>query len=776
MKKIFLIWLILSVGILGQTSKTGVLSGYVYEASNGEGLIGANVFIEKLGVGASANLNGFFSLPNIPIGEHTVTISFIGYKPQKIKTKITADDNKILKVYLETDVIQSSEVVVVDSIRISDKLYSKPVSKIEMTSQQINSIPRVVEADLLRSLQTLPGVQSLSDFSSALYIRGGTPDQNLYLIDGADVYNPEHAFGLFSTFNTNAIKKAELSKGGFSADYGGRLSSVLNVINLDGNRNNFQGDVSISLLAASTTLQAPLGSFGSISASFRRTYLDQTIAKVMDDIPSYYFLDGNVKAFLDISDKDKVVISFYGGEDDLDYQFDADKPESPHFKYRWGNVTGSVNWRRILTPKLFANFWITGSRFSSDMSLDEIDLREENEIGDITAKTALEYYFSSSLNFKFGFEYKNLGGKYLEEFPGGIVDISQFRNHYISYFTGNWQPSDRFGVEAGLRYDYFNGPKDFQDFSPRATLRYRLNETSNLKLSTGIYRQYLNRIPRMFMASIWTTVDDNSESSRSVHYILGYQKELFRIYSLEIEGYYKDYKNVYSFNQTLVTDVVPTRFTEDNVPVYGSTRGILQRGDGYSYGAEILLRKEYGAISGWLGYSLSFTENKVDGLNRQNYFAPRHDRTHTVNSVFNVDLNNFFNELSGNSESQGPSKWILGLNFIYSTGQPITIPGSVYNIKPIPDWEYPRDISLYPTELNTVRLPAYFRADLSITYEKKYSWGTIAPYIQVYNVSNRKNVWFINYDYEINNNQVSSEIEYFNMLPILPSIGINIKF
>ncbi|HEX2983514.1 MAG TPA: TonB-dependent receptor, partial [Ignavibacteriales bacterium] len=382
MKKIFLIWLVLSVGIWGQTSKTGALSGYIYEASNGEGLIGANVFIEKLGIGASANLNGFFSLPNIPLGEHTVTISFIGYKPQKIKTKITADNNKILKVYLETDVLQSSEVVVVDSIRISDKLYSKPVSKIEMTSQQINSIPRVVEADLLRSLQTLPGVQSLSDFSSALYIRGGTPDQNLYLIDGADVYNPEHAFGLFSTFNTNAIKKAELSKGGFSADYGGRLSSVLNVINLDGNRNNFQGDISISLLAASTTLQAPLGSFGSISASFRRTYLDQTIAKVMDDIPSYYFLDGNVKAFLDISDKDKVVISFYGGEDDLDYQFDADKPESPHFKYRWGNVTGSVNWRRILTPKLFANFWITGSRFSSDMSLDEIDLREENEIGD----------------------------------------------------------------------------------------------------------------------------------------------------------------------------------------------------------------------------------------------------------------------------------------------------------------------------------------------------------------------------------------------------------
>lgn len=781
MRNLFLLFVffLISHELLPQAVKESAsIGGFVYDAKNGEALIGANVFIKELGVGASANISGYFVITNIPNGEHILTASYVGYKSQSMKIDIVNDKSVAIKIYLESETILSREVIVTaDSMKIVDKLFNKPISKVELTSTQINNIPRVVEADLLRSLQTLPGVQSLSDFSSALYIRGGTPDQNLYLIDGTDVYNPEHAFGLFSTFNTNAIKKAELMKGGFSAEYGGRLSSVLNVVNLDGNRNHFQGEMGISLLSGSATFQAPLWNLGSISGSFRRTYLDQTIAKWNKDIPNYYFYDGHVKSFLDLSDKDKVIVSFYGGEDNLDFKFDSDKEDSPGFQYRWGNVTGSVNWKRIIMPELFANIWITGSRFSSNFSFDEAKFKEENHINDLTFKGSFEYFYSQNLIWKFGGEYKNLNGGYIEEFGAGSVDISQLRNHYITYLTGQYRPIEKIDMEAGLRYDYFDGPAKYNDFSPRFSVKYRIDDYSNIKFSTGIYRQYLNRIPRFFMASIWAAVDENTKGSKSTHYILGYQRELFGTYEFEAEIYYKDFKDLYTFNMNMITEVKPGKFDDKGNPIYNELNGLFNRGDGRSYGLELFIRKDYGALTGWLGYSLSRTEAKVDYLNAGKYFAPRHDRTHTVNAVMNIDIGNFINELFDKPADYKSAKWIFGFNMIYATGQAITIPGSIYYVRKFPDWDDNQfGIALYPTELNTQRLPSYMRIDLSLTYEKDYGFMKLAPYIQVYNATNNKNVWFINYENEIKNMRIEPKIEYYYMLPILPSIGVNIKF
>ena len=423
---VFLAAFVTSVAI-AQTNRTASVSGFIYDASNGEALIGANVFLENTLLGSSTNLNGYYVIPKIPAGESILIVDYIGYKQFKRKLFLTPGDMKVVTVSLEVGNIQMEKVVVTgEALTTSEKLFRKPISKIELTPRQIKQMPQVAEADLLRSLQTLPGILPISDFSSALYVRGGTPDQNLHLIDGTEIYNPEHAFGLFSTFNMDAIKKVELSKGGFGAQYGGRLSSILNVTNLDGNREEFEGTGSISLLSAKTTVQMPIGTVGSLSGSFRRTYFDKTIAKAIDNVPNYYFYDGNVKAFFDINDKNKLTISGYGGEDVLDLTFNNNSSEDVGFNYDWGNTTGSIRWTRVISPRLFANFWITGSRFESDFDFgDTVDFREKNFVSDFTFKGHFEYHLSRHFTTNFGFEQKNLHLIFLQDFPGGKINIEQ---------------------------------------------------------------------------------------------------------------------------------------------------------------------------------------------------------------------------------------------------------------------------------------------------------------------------------------------------------------
>jgi len=327
-----------------------------------------------------------------------------------------------------------------------------------------------------------------------------------------------------------------------------------------------------------------------------------------------------------------------------------------------------------------------------------------------------------------------------------------------------------------LRYDYFNSDKDYQNLDPRLSIKYRLTETSNLKFATGLFHQYVNRMPRLFFASIWTTADQFTAGSSAQHYILSYQKEIGQIYELEVEAFYKKYNDIHQFNHTMLTEIEADKYENDE-PVFTESRGLFNTGDGESYGLEILLRKDYGAITGWLGYSLARTNYTFDELNQGNSYIPRHDRTSTINFVANTDLDQLWTEVFGGTQDEDNSKWLFGMNFIYSTGQPITVPNSAYVARRLPDWtDNQNSISLYPTQLNTVRLPDYIRMDISITWEKKYIGWTLAPYLQIFNLGNRKNVWFIEYENELKDNQVEQKIDTIGMLPILPSIGVNIKF
>ena len=642
----------------------------------------------------------------------------------------------------------------------------------------MSQIPQAVESDLLRSLQTLPGITSLSDFSSALYVRGGTPDQNLYLVDGTDVYNPEHAFGIFSTFNTQAIKKVTMSKGGFGSEYGGRLSSVLDVTNIDGNRKEFVGNVNVSLLSASTTLQMPVGSIGSISGSFRRTYLDQTVAKWVDDIPQYYFYDGNLKGFFDLDKSNKLTFSVFNSKDDLDFKLDPDAEESLSFLYNWGNLTGSINWKHIFSPKLFASFWTTASRFTSNFDFDAVEFKEYNKLTDYAVKGALEYYASNNLNIKFGLEQKLLHLVLEQNSNTGTIDVNVRRQHTSGYASADWKPTENLSLQFGLRANLFNTNKYDFNVAPRFTAKYRLTESSNLKFATGRYYQYLNRIPRLFFSSIWVSADENLKPSSSDHFILGYQKEIDAVYEFEVEAYYKTYKNIYQYNQLIATDVTPSGYDERGNPIYGTSQGVFTRGDGKSYGLEFMLRKDIGALTGWVSYSISKTEHEFDGINKGKKYTPRHDRTHIANAVLNTNLTELFSE-----DRNSKSNWILGISFVYTTGQPITTPGSAYYINPLPAWDnIPTKgddvpgVNLYPSDINTFRLPDYIRMDVSLTWENKFETWSISPYLQIFNIGNRSNVWFINYDKSLENGQIVQKIEKTTMLPILPSIGVKINF
>ena len=774
--KLLIILILVSGSIFAQSF---TFSGTVLEKSTGEALIGANVYLKELNYGASTNISGYFVIPNIPKGSYKLLVSYVGYKTQEIKITVNKDCQNCISVELEDEAVRTSEVVVsADSIRTIDKLYAKSVSQIELSPRQLSQIPQAVESDLLRSLQTLPGITSLSDFSSALYVRGGTPDQNLYLVDGTDVYNPEHAFGIFSTFNTQAIKKVTMSKGGFGSEYGGRLSSVLDVTNIDGNRKEFVGNVNVSLLSASTTLQMPVGSIGSISGSFRRTYLDQTVAKWVDDIPQYYFYDGNLKGFFDLDKSNKLTFSVFNSKDDLDFKLDPDAEESLSFLYNWGNLTGSINWKHIFSPKLFASFWTTASRFTSNFDFDAVEFKEYNKLTDYAVKGALEYYASNNLNIKFGLEQKLLHLVLEQNSNTGTIDVNVRRQHTSGYASADWKPTENLSLQFGLRANLFNTNKYDFNVAPRFTAKYRLTESSNLKFATGRYYQYLNRIPRLFFSSIWVSADENLKPSSSDHFILGYQKEIDAVYEFEVEAYYKTYKNIYQYNQLIATDVTPSGYDERGNPIYGTSQGVFTRGDGKSYGMEFMLRKDIGALTGWVSYSISKTEHEFDGINKGKKYTPRHDRTHIANAVLNTNLTELFSE-----DRNSKSNWILGISFVYTTGQPITTPGSAYYINPLPAWDnIPTKgddvpgVNLYPSDINTFRLPDYIRMDVSLTWENKFETWSISPYLQIFNIGNRSNVWFINYDKSLENGQIVQKIEKTTMLPILPSIGVKINF
>ncbi len=739
------------------------ISGFIKDESNGESLIAVNVFIKDTYLGTTTNKSGYYIINNAPTGQLILVASCIGYQEQEIPLSLVPNESKVLNIQLKSEVIQGQQVTVT-----AEKTSRKEVktSLVKITPRKLQSAPQMAEPDLMRVLQTLPGVLTLSEFSSGLYIRGGTPDQNLILLDGTEVYNVNHLFGIFSTFDVDAVKQVDLLRGGFPAQYGGRMSSVLDITNKDGNQKQFEGKTSIGLISAKTALQGPIGK-GSWFFSGRRTYIDYIIntaekitsgetKETLETIPDYYFYDTHFKLYQDLGHHNKLAFTVYRGRDNMNYAVDP-----MDMTFQWGNQAVTGKWTHIFNENMFFNLYTTYSRYN--ISLEEDDAIAtflfENTVDDITIKSDVEYFPSRTHIVKAGFIFKRLNSQYSQEFNLTEMIFRSNSNQYSLYLQDNWTVSPVFNIQAGLRLNLYQ-PREFVntfdrveyrgknslEFEPRLSFSYRLSENTTLKSSWGRYLQYITIVPfgnaDFSFMDIWFPCDNSYRPGEALHYIAGIETRLPFDIRFDWEIYYKNIPHVYEFNPNA-----------NKIP---QGKDFFYQGKGNAYGADFYLEKNVGRLAGWLSYSLGWTKRKFPELNDGKPFYPKYDRRHLFHAIATYQLTD---------------RWTANFGWTYGTGQAYTQPVSHYQLL-MPD----RSVSLViGEERNVSRLPPYHRMDLGIRYDsdiRKKVLKQWAFYFQVYNVYNRRNLWFRHVDPEMRPPETSE----IRMLPIVPTFGFEFYF
>ncbi|MCD4651435.1 MAG: TonB-dependent receptor, partial [Candidatus Cloacimonetes bacterium] len=538
--RLIMILLLLCLSVAGLQAAT--VHGYVFEKSSREPMLYAAVMIKGTNLGQYTNKKGYFVINEVPSGEFEVFASKMGFQPLTISKKaMSAEETIYLEIELTRGAVQIAGLVI-KAKQFEDEINSRQikVSKINQSTEQLKEVVALAEADVMRSIQALPGVTPISDFSSGLYVRGGSPDQNLILLDCIDVYNPSHFGGIFSTFNTDAVKNVELLKGGYPATYHGRLSSVLDVTNREGNRKKFTGIARISMLSSSATVEGPWemgGQKGSYMGSFRRTYLDVMKAAMDLEMPDVYFYDGHAKVNWDYSTKDKFSLSTYFGKDFIKFNFGAD------LLLQWGNETVSAQWTHLFNPQLFSHFVLAGSHFGSLFRVDYDSENNEyydraNDIWDATFRAMLAWKPSESHLIEYGFDVKynavlleNTTNLDIDKSGLPMVDVSSAT--YSMYTQDSWDINAYWTFQAGLRatlcstkskYLANDPTTEYFRVAPRMHLRRKLTTTSNVFAAYGRYYQYLSMLSmdEMSPMDLWFPLDETVEPGVSNHYIFGY--------------------------------------------------------------------------------------------------------------------------------------------------------------------------------------------------------------------------------------------------------------
>lgn len=740
--KILSILLLLSVSVMART--TGTINGFVRNADDGEPLAYANVFLRDTNLGAMSNEKGYYVIHHIPPGEYTLVFSMIGFEREEKKVTIRANQNTTVNAQLRINVIEMNAIVKTASRERFER--EVEISTTSLNARQLISLPMLAEADLFRTLQLLPGVVSRSDFSSQLYVRGGSPDQNLILLDGVTVYNPFHLGGVFSTFNVDAIKNVEFMTGGFPAEYGGRLSSVLKITNREGNSKRFQGTANISLLSAKSTVEGPIPR-GSYLLAARRTYFDQLFKGTKYDFP-YYFYDLQGKTNLDLNTAHRITLSGFWGDDVLDFSVD-EEDVSVNLDWLWGNRTSSLNWRWIIKPQLYSELLLTRGRFRNDLDLtiagtSRAALVIHNSITDYTLKGDFTYFGISGHEIKFGGIRSWLDFKYRIK----INEIELFNYHEMPgitsiYTQDQWQIGKKTSIRLGGRVDYYNMGSRWR-VSPNIALKYRRWENVALKVSWGVYHQYLTTASsdeqNFSFMDLWFPLTKSYLPLSATHYVAGLEWWLPYDVVLTAELYYKELANLLELNEN-------GDFADKSDDFFV--------GNGFARGAEILLRKSVGRLTGWLGYSLALTKRDINHV----VYYPKQDRRHSLNLVLNFDL------------GRG---WTLGTVFSYGSGTPFTpVLGKMAHYEwDFNDNELNEDIYNIRGPKNSARYPAYHRMDVSIRKKWKLFGLKNTPYLQIVNVYNQKNVFFYFWDHDSN----PSKLVTITMFPFLPTLGIEFDF
>ena len=694
------------------SAQSTIISGFISDSSSGEALIGANVILQETGQGMATDMNGYYVIQDISPGDYVLMVSYVGFSLRKEKLTIAEGESIKLNIALLEEVVELSQVEVTAE-QLQRKANIQP-SKINLSPRMMKAAPALAEPDLFRTIQALPGVLTTSEFSTGLVIRGGNTDQNLILLDGVTVYNPSHLGGIFSNFIVDGVKEAELIKGAYNAEYGGRLSAVLNIISREGNQKKFEGKANLSLLSAQTTLEGPFYK-GAWVLSGRRTYFDQ-IFKNNPNIPPYYFYDIQSHVYSDITAKDRLSLSFYNGIDDLLFGTFG-------LAGRWGNSTLSTQYRRVFSEKLIGNFLYANSLFFTEFGLGGSNgLNSDNQIDDATVAVNFSWFKSSENTVKFGAQLKNLGFLYTNTFGDSLqFKIETKPKEFASYAKLKYSPSEKFILEPGVRINLYNVYSDsiFPDL--RLGMKYLLNDDRYLNFSLGNYHQFIATFQDDYNPTIldqWIAVDNSIAPAKSSQIVLGYEEYLNNLYKLQVEGYYKDIKNLFTFEES--------RATTDEAVSDSVLSDIVTPSNGYAYGLELFAQKMSGRLSGWLAYTFSVSRKSMNSIfyDKSEEYYNSWDRTHSFSALGNYIFNN---------------KWDMNWKLSLQSGQAYTPIIGYYNqILPESPDEVFRTI---PGTRNSARYSPYSRLDLGFVYHTKIFGSKMDIYVQIINVFNRKNTF-----------------------------------
>ncbi len=768
---LFLLLCLIANGIWAQ--RRLAVSGTVRDKGSGETLVGATVLLlENPRSAVQTNAYGFYSL-NAPAGKYRLVVSFSGYSSDTIPVNLST--NQTIPVSMSAEVAQMEQVV------ISSRNNNSNVTKAQMGVQklsvaEIKNIPVIFgEADILKTIQLLPGVQSGGDGSSSFYVRGGSVDQNLILLDESTVYNPSHLLGFFSTFNSDAIKDVTLYKGSIPAEFGGRLASVLDVIMDDGNMETFHASGGIGLISSRLNVQGPIEKDdGSFIVSARRTYADVFLKLSRDSTTrssSLYFYDINAKANYKLGANDHIYISGYFGKDNLGL--------GNTFGLDYGNSTATLRWNHIFSNRLFSNSSLIYSKYSYNIGINSgnNDITVNSYIADWHFKEDLEYSAGTGSRIKIGLDlidHKTSPGVITASESSNFISLSLEDRHalenalYISHdLTVGEKISLEYGLRAGMftmlgpgsfyKYDssgnaidtfkYSSGQvvKNYINLEPRFSMSYRLNDVSSVKIAFTRTTQNLHLLSNSTSSNptdVWIPSSNNVKPEIADQVSAGYFRNFHEnLYEFSAEVYYRNMQNQIDYKKG--AELIANENVESQ----------LLFGKGRAYGIELFLKKKFGAFTGWLSYTLSRTERQFPGVNNNNWYPANQDRTHDLALVGVYKLS---------------AKWTLSADFVYYTGNAVTWPDGKYEVNGAA-------VFLYSSR-NGYRMPPYNRLDLSATLQgkktKKFdsNWN-----FSLYNAYGRENPYSISFQQDPANPAKTQAVQYA-LFRWVPSITYNFKF
>jgi CarboxypepD_reg-like domain/TonB-dependent Receptor Plug Domain/Secretin and TonB N terminus short domain len=771
--------------------KQYTLSGLINEEGSGESLIGAIIYIPKQGKGTACNQFGFYSI-RLDEGEYMLEASFIGYEVMKKNVKLN-NDTKL-------DIALSPATVILQEAIVSARKADANVSAIKMSREKmeistIKAMPAFMgETDVMKSLQMLPGVQSSGDATANLNVRGGSYDQNLVLLDDAPIYNPSHALGFFSVFNADAIKNVEIYKGGIPAQYGDRLSSVVDIRMKDGNLNEYEGVANVGTIASKLSFEGPIQKGkSSFIMSGRYSYAGFTadnfsklangIGVFKKELQNYQegnkvnFYDLNLKVNYILNDKNRLYLSAYTGRDNFYFKLIDEKSSMD-----WGNTTSTLRWNHIVNQRLFSNTTIAFSNFDYSYYIKD-DIRNfewSSDLQEIDLKNDFDFYLNSQNHIKFGFavnyHYVN-PGEIAPRSETSITEAVQLeKNSGIEssvYLSNKSKFTKNFSMEYGIRFSslirfgegevyqyatenketivgstiYNSGDirKTYAGLEPRLNFRYSINTRSSIKGSYSRTRQYMHLLSTSSIGlptDVWYMAGEHIKPQIADQFALGYFRNYKEnMYESSVEVYYKDMQNQIDFIDN--SDLFLNPYIEQEIKI----------GDGWAYGAEFLFRKKTGKLKGWVSYTWAKTERQIEGINSGNPYPTRYDKRNDLSIMLSYALND---------------RLLISTNFTYSTGGAITAPIGSYSFQGITINQY--------SDRNAYRLPDYHRLDLSLVLKSKKTLPWDGEWIfSLYNLYNRHNAFSLYAkanDYDV----TSSEAYMIYMFGIVPSISYKINF